>query len=393
MKLFAFLFGARRVTVGADHGAFMLNICMKYRYSYYEMGGDDEKTYVVCSPSVAGRLYSRLLQNGVHTELSELSGVPSYIRSFFSRGGLVVGALCAAAIFYFSQNYVWDIRIEGYDGVDEAAVIAGLADCGFTRGTDIRDFSPDAVENLFLRNSDEIGWISVNMRGTVAYVEVQKKNTPPKDGPTSPANIVAAYDGELIEIITYSGLRMVEVGEVVREGQLLISGAYGDKTPGLHITRAAGRVMARTFRELRVEIPFEHDKKVETGRVFRENFIIFFGNSIKLFGNYGNLGSTCDKIVEGRNFDFLGASLPLESEVAIYVEYETVKARHTNDEARALAVAELEKSIAELGAEQIVKRNDRVIFTDTACVIISELTCIENIASTAEFEAELKGRN
>ena len=78
--------------------------------------------------------------------------------------------------------------------------------------------------------------------------------------------------------------------------------------------------------------------------------------------------------------------MPLERQSDIYVEYKTVVSKRTRDEAKALAASELEKKIAALGAEQILKRNDTVFFTDNACIIVSELTCLENIAKIIEFK-------
>lgn len=389
MRLFSFIFGTKKVSVSEQNGAALLNICMKYRYSYYEMGSENGETYVVCSVSVAHRLQKKCLERKIEAKVGGLYGLPSVLLRFFSRAGLVTGLVCALLIIAASKNYVWDIRVTAPEGIDTGAVVDGLRECGFYRGSSLRDFSADAVENLFLRRSEDIGWISVNIKGTVAYVEVQKKITPPKSEKLSPANIVASFDGQITEMITYSGFRVAEVGENVREGQLLISGAYGEKTPGLHITRAAGKVLAKTFRTLNVEIPLEYEQKEETGRVFCEKFIIFFSNRIKVFSNYRNLGTTCDKIVEGKDFDFLGSPLPLCEQTETYIEYETVKKRYTPKEAESVALEELEKRVAALGAEQITDRRQSISFTEESCIITCELICIENIAKTVEFTADL----
>ncbi len=385
MKLFAFLFGCRKISVPSDRGADLLNICMKYRYPYYEMGAYEDRTYIVCSPVIARRVCIKCGEMDIEAESGRLCGVPKYIGRFFSRPGLVLGLLIAVIMLVQVQDYVWDIRVSGYEGVDENEVIDGLYACGFYRGCSLDGFCADDVENLFLRRSENIGWISVNMKGTVAYVEVQKKNSPPKKDTLLPANVVAKRDGIILEALTYSGLRMVEKGEIVREGQLLISGAYGEKTPGLHVTRAAGRVSARTFRKISVEIPLEYEEKVESGRVFYEKYMIFFGNTIKVFSNSGNLGSSCDKIVEGKLYGFLGSSLPIGERVEKYVEYETVKRTRSREAAEALAKEELERQLSELCVEEIVSRSDAVDFRDGKCVVECDLTCIEDIAMTLEF--------
>lgn len=392
MNLFGLLFGARRVFVKQSDSAEMLNVCMKYAFHYSKMGNIEEKTYIECSYITALRIAARCAELGVVTELGEPRGLPSFLFRCRKRAGLLIGGLIAVAIMIISKNYVWDIRVIGYDGLDKKSVVSALSECGFYRGSSLSDFSADDVENLFLRRSEDIGWISVNIRGTVAYVEVLPKYTPPKSEPTSPANVVAAHDGMIVEMITYNGLRMVEMGQAVRKGDLLISGAYGEKTPGLHITRASGRVMAKTLRTFSVEIPLEYEQKVETGRIFCEKFIIFFGNEIKVFSNYRNLGTTCVKIIEEGEAAFFGSPIPISTRDEIYREYETVKFRRTESEAKSEALKKLAELIkSELGDAEILKRADTVSFTESSCIVECELVCIEDIAETLEFSAsELK---
>ena len=388
MNIFGLLFGRRRIFSPSKDSAAMLNVCMKYGFRYSEMGNLGEKTYLDCSYLTASRIFARCAEIGVETELGELRGLPSLFLRCRKRYGLFLGAALALFVLISSRNYVWDIRVSGYDGLDTKDVVDALAQCGFYRGSSLRDFSADDVENLFLRQSDDIGWISVNIRGTVAYVEVLPKYTPPESVPKTPANVVAAHDGVIVEMITYSGLRMVEMGQTVRAGDLLISGAYGEKTPGLHITRAAGRVMAKTFRTFSVEIPLEYEQKIETGRVFCEKFIIFFGNEIKVFSNYRNLGATCVKIIEEGETSFLGSPIPIRTRDEIYKEYNTVKLKRTEKEAKAEASAKLAELLKnELGDAEVLKRVENVRFTESSCIIECEIVCVVDIAKTAEFSA------
>ena len=388
MNIFGTIFGTRRVFVPQNDSPSVLNVCMKYGFRYFKMGSLNDKIYFDCSYITASRISARCEEIGVKTEIGEPRGIPSLILRLRKRYGLILGGVLAVLIMISSKNYVWDIRVSGYEGLDTEAVVEELERCGFYQGSSLSNFSADELENLFLRRSDNIGWISVNMRGTVAYIEVLPKYTPPKSEPKSPANVVAAHDGVIVEMITYSGLRMVEMGQAVREGDLLISGAYGEKTPGLHITRASGRVMAKTFRTFSVEIPLEYEQKIETGRVFCEKFVIFFGNEIKVFSNYRNLGATCVKIIEESETSFFGSPVPMTIRDEIYREYNTVKLQRTENEAKLEALEKLNELIKnELGDAEILKRSENVRFTESSCILECEIVCIEDIARSAEFSA------
>ena len=390
MKLHAILFGYRRLSVDEKDGATLLNICMKYGFGYYKMGVEDGKLYLVCPLHTAARIKVRCDEYSVECSLGEVRGIPAAAR-YKTRGGLIIGGILAVLMLMYSGNFVWDIRVRPMDGIDALAIESALADCGFVRGTDLRSFVADETENLFLRTEPGVSWISINVKGTVAYVEATPKMTAEKDeGTKSPANVVADCDGVIVEMITYNGLRVVEIGDAVHEGELLISGAYGEKTPGLHLTRASGRIMAKTFRTVSVEIPLEYEEKVETGRTFQKKYLIFFGNSIKLFGNSGNLGSTCDTIIEDRVLGFAGAALPVVLRTETETEYTTVLRYRSEPEAKALAIAELEKRISDmLSGSEILKRESTVTFDGRICRIECRMTCIEEIGRTVEFSAEL----
>ena len=390
MNLHATIFGYRRLSVSAADGPTLLNICMKYGFGYYKMGRDGERTYLICPLRTAARIKARCDEYSVECSMGELRGVPAASR-YKTRAGLILGGILSVIMLMYSGNFVWDIRVRPMDGIDAPAIEAALADCGFQRGTDLRSFVADKTENLFLRTVPTVSWISINMKGTVAYVEATPKDSDGKEEkPTSPANVVAACDGVRTEMITYNGLRVVEIGDAVREGELLISGAYGEKTPGLHLTRASGRIMAKTFRTVSVEIPLEYEEKVETGRTFQKKSVIFFGNSIKVFGNSGNLGSTCDTIIEDRVLSFVGADLPVILRTETETEYTTVLRYRSELEAKALAIAELEKKISELlGESMILTKETNVTFVGGVCRIECSMTCIEDIGRTVEFSAEL----
>jgi len=113
----------------------------------------------------------------------------------------------------------------------------------------------------------ELSWISIEMKGTKAIVRVVETTKAPEiiDRET-PCNIVAAKDGIIERIITLEGEPLVNKGDTVRQGQLLVSGII--EHPDTGITRrvhAMAQVMARTWYEGRSHVSFEEVSRVRTG--------------------------------------------------------------------------------------------------------------------------------
>ena len=382
------LFGARCVSVEEKDAATMLGLCMKYRYPYTDMKNENGRLSVRLTLHSSLRLISRLEETGIEYDADEPIGLPSILYRYRKRYGLWIGLILAAMIIFASGRVVWDIRVTGNETLSTDEIEKVLADCGFKRGNVISEFNADKTEAYALLSCDRLAWISVNIKGTVAYVEVREK-IPIDDTPkeTKPANIVAAYSGTVLEIIAYDGLAEVKAGDEVKKGDLLISGAYGEKTPGLRVTRAAGYVKARTVRSFSVEIPLLHEEKVYTGEKKCEKYVIFFSKPIKVFINYRNLGASCDKIEGESVFHFLGARLPIGVVTDTYLEYDTVMSYYTEEEAKTLAEAELEKILeTELLGAEVISRNDAFTLKEGSVVMTAEIVSVCDIALTKEFE-------
>lgn len=392
MKSYYKIFGYRYISVSREDTADLLNICMKYRYRYGEMRNEDGRTVFLFSFLTSRRVISKCRSLGIDVEISDISGIPELFYRYRNRVGLWLGLAVAFCIIFSSGRVVWDIRVSGNELLSDEQIEAVLLSCGFGRGTSLTDFNADRTEAMALLRCDELAWISVNMKGTVAYVEVREKS-PIEEKPENklPANIVAERSGRIVEIIAYNGVAEVKAGDEVTEGQLLISGVYGEKAPGVVVTRAAGYVKARTVRTFSVEIPYAYEEKVYTGEKKSEKIVIFFSNPIKVFANSGNLYTSCDKIEEEKYFYLFGQRLPFGARTVSYLEYDTVTKYYTADEARALATADLEAKVGyELDGAEMISRYVTETVSEDSLILSYEIVSIENIALTKEFEIQYK---
>ena len=390
MKLYYRIFGYCTVSAEMSCAADLLNVCMKYRYVYRDMKVTDNGISLVCTLHTASRLKARAEQIGIKIEISKPRGIPSLAWKYRNRAGLWLGLAAAVAIVWSSGRFVWDISVTGNESLTSREIEEVLSSCGFSRGSAIAEFNADLTEARAQLACDKLAWISVNVKGTVAYVEVREKlpidQTPV---PSSPANVVAAQSGKVIEIIAYNGLAMVKAGDEVKAGDLLISGVYGEHTPGIRVTRASGFVKARTVRTFSVEIPYEHIEKVYTGNKNQEKYLNFFQKSLKVFVNSRNLGATCDKIYREEEFSFFGTRLPVSITTVTELEYREVYSMYTEQQACALAEERLAVLLStELEGAEIISRITMGLAGESSYILSCEVICIEDISLTQEFEVQ-----
>ena len=313
------------------------------------------------------------------------------------RPGLILGGALGMLILISSLSVVWDIRISGNETVSDSAILNTLAGAGLTVGTPIRGFRADVTENKVLLADRRLAWISVNRRGTVAYVEVKEAENPPQQPTDEPCNLVASMGGVIERVELESGNVLIAAGQSVGQGDLLVSGIYDSSAVGLRLTAARARVFARTTRVFSTRIPLAYAQKTYDigtsegcGEAFGEESINFFGCNIKFSKNYGNFEGFYDIIEEETSWGILpSVGFPISTKTRWYVPYVEETCTRTYAEAEELAYFELQRYLASLpGGAEVLSRSVTVSHGPDALYLFCQITCIEDIAERRVIEVE-----
>lgn len=385
-----FLGGYKCFKVKREDAPELMNICMRFGYVYRESHFEEGALFFKVSLAVSGRLKKKCEERQIELILVREYGIPAILSRYRHRYGVAAGILLFAAIIFFSGRVVWDIRVNGNDKLSEAQVISELRACGFSIGQVRSRVDTGALENRVMIYSEDIAWISVNIVGTVAEVEIREREVGEESEEYAASNIVAARDGEIERFEDTRGNIILNIGERVREGELIISGLYDSQTQGIRYTNARGRVYARTERQIDIEIPLKYDKKVYTGRVFTEKYLVFFEKEIKFYGNSGNSYPSCDTIDMVEYLDILsGGELPVGIRTVKYIEYEYKAAQRTEEQAAELGFYKLRCETSALSKEaELLRKNTHTEITDTAYLIKCRIECIEDIAKSKKIEID-----
>ncbi len=385
------LLGCRRVTADAENATALLELCRACSFTFAGFFSDAEGGIgFFCPLRTARRLALMAEAGGIRITLSGGMGVPPFVWRQRRRVGLWLGGLCAAFLMLLSTRYVWDVRVTGNELFSEAEILSELSACGFGVGSYLPGLRVGELENRVLMQADGLAWISINMDGTVARVQVIEQVEAPSTEPKRPANLVARADGQIEGLELFRGEAVVQIGQPVRAGELLVSGITDSSTEGYRYTRAAGRVLARTERVFRVEVPLSEQVKSPAGRKKVSVWLNFFQKSVKIFKSTGNEVGACDIIeVEKQIPGFLPYDLPISVTTKWRQEYETATVERTQEEALELAYLRLSRELGALSPDvQLIRKELETELSDGSVVLICRVTCIENIAEQVEFEVE-----
>ena len=394
MNFSYWLLGYAVICVPRAYAERVLNLCMQGGIVYLDGGSDGEQLRLCLRAGHARRLCRALQEAELPHATERCGGLPQLFCRLIRRPGLLLGALCAIMLIVASECFVFDIRVTGNSTLTEREVKQLLAAQGFAPGTFIPGLDTDKLENRVMLSTDQIAWLSVNLRGNVANVELVEQRKPEPVQALRPAHVVAARSGEVVEVELYRGNVLVLAGQQVAKGEILIAGVYDSAATGFRFTRAAGKVMAKTAYEFRVEIPYEYQKKVYTKEKYEKKTLKFFSFPIKVFENTGNCGALYDIIDIVENCSPVqGADLPLVLHTERYLPYTLEVATRSPEAALTLAYRELSEQMdATIGQGALLQKCIYTEIGESGVVLRAEVICIADIAAVQEFEIDVKDK-
>ena len=395
MKSVYFLLGYTEVYIDSFYATDLLNLCMYYAIPYTNFRACDNGGIRLCFKR---RDFRKILNEcnarGIEICKRHDGGLPYVISKYRKRWGILLGIIASVFMIFYFNSFLWDVRVEGNNTITASEIIGRLESYGVRVGANKKNIDVSGIENQILIDNDDVSWISINIQGNVALVEMRENVKGKDEGKTKFANIVAKKSGVIEYTEIYNGNVIVRGGQYVDEGELLISGIYDSKRVGFRFTRAAGRVYARTVEEIIIKIPLEYEEKEYSGVVKYEKSLNFFGFSLKISKKVWNSEGFYDTINRVEEYDFFDAiNIPVYSQKTSYHEYTYVKKSRNASDAERLAYFELNSKISELGDIEVIKKSISTTLTDNELILICTLTCIEDIAKISEFDVDLSLRD
>ena len=145
------------------------------------------------------------------------------------------------------------------------------------------------IKNKIIKNNeDSLEWIEIKEKGCIYNVELTARvKNKENNSDNNPKDIVASKDGLIKYITSSSGVKLKDVNDYVKKGEVLISGNIikGEDTLITQV-RAKGKVYAGVWYTVNITIPFNYVEYVETGKVINHYYLDIAGKKFTLIGKY-----------------------------------------------------------------------------------------------------------
>lgn len=378
------LFGSMNTEVENKDREGCINLLHRNKITFVEKGSDKDRFCFSVRLSKAKKVKSLLDKSGIKVYSIRGEGLPFLAARYKMRLGILTGVILFVFLVWLSGNYVWQITFSGNDNIPDHIIEEQLAEVGFSVGTYIPSVDFYSLCNRFIRNTEGYSFISVNMEGTTARVEVRERSVRDESETYRASNLVAKYGGIIDSMTVYSGKNVVGREDVVKEGDLLVSGIV-EKAVGFDIVRARGSVYAYVTRSFEVEVPYQRTVREYTGEKSSVRQIVFFGRAFS-FGDHKVFEGYTENVDRERAVIFDRIRLPFLINTVTRSEYTDKQITLSESEAKAEAELDMARLLAEeLCDSEVLEKKTEEEYTESSYKLRCELYCLTDIAYEKEI--------
>lgn len=366
-----------------------LNECYDAGINVYSLMKKDGSLYGECSARTYIKLRHIAKNNGGILHIIKKNGPLFLLLKLKNRWGLLFGVVASVLIICALSSFVWSINIVGNNKISQSDILLFLEENDVHTGVYSRSIDSDVIENLMMSSFDKCAWSHINIDGTSMTVEIDEaveKNDPVDQKLIT--NVKAVKDGVIVKATTYDGWQMVQKGDSVTQGDLLISGVYESEVTKRNVfAHASGEILAKCVNDFSLVISRQQCKKQYTD-IRQFSSLYFFGVKIPLY--IGSSSFTDSDVEYDASYAMLnGKELPIGI-VTKTVRRFSVEVNELSDkDLNILITDEMKKQIAhEYADAQIISQDVDIELNSNNAKAVGTITTIEQIGEEVRLKAK-----
>lgn len=245
----------------------MLDICREnYKTIYFTVSSHNLK-----------KLFALLDKSCYTITVVEYYGTKKAIEFFKVRFGYIIGLAVFIVLMIMSNLFVSDIKIYGNNKVSSNEIYACLSLSGIKKGSVISKCDNEQIYSILTNSFDDISLVSVLKKGTSIIINIKEKQSVSDSEEAKLDDIVAQFDGVVLELNVMQGTACVKVGDHFKKGDTLIKGSFKDIDGNLVTCKAQGSVKAKLSIASEIEFKNEDEVFVRTGKTIKSSHYSLFG--------------------------------------------------------------------------------------------------------------------
>lgn len=202
---------------------------------------------------------------------------------------------------------------------------------------------------------EDVAWVGMEIKGTNLIIDVVEADEKPEIiNENEYCNIVANKDGIVTKVEAQNGTPIVNVGDTVKKGDVLVQGWIEGKFTDNRYVHAEGKITAKVWYSEKEKVYYNQSYENQTGNKEKKysininNFKINFFKTLSKFENYDTI-STVKKLKITSNF-----YLPIEIVENENFEKEKHQVTYDRNEAKEIGIKNLKNKLE----QQIENKNN-----------------------------------
>ncbi|GKX30095.1 sporulation protein YqfD [Vallitalea longa] len=332
-------------------------------------------------------------KTGCKVRITKKIGLPFRFLIFRKRKIFLFGMIICMAIVFLLSLFIWKIDIEGNSMYTDEHLIRFLNSQSHFVGMWKKDVKCSELEKILLKNYNYINWVTCEMSGTKLHIQIEEgKNNIEIEDISKPCDILSSKKGVVVSIVTRTGTPAVVKGDVVEEGDVLVSGTLEikelEEIRAIEFTHADADIYLKTIYNYHDQVNFKYVNKLYTNNKKKDNAIKIDDFKINLikprirYRNYDKI-TTSEEICLFDNF-----YLPISIDKTSYEEYKIIEETYTNEEALKIINENITRYLQKLedSNKQIVSKEININDTKDEIIADGIIVVVEKIGEMKYFD-------
>lgn len=274
-----FFRGYLKVRVSGRAPQRLLNLCSHHDMLIWDLKSCGEAYEFYISLPAFRQMRPLLRKTKTKVRILKKCGLPFFLYQYRRRKMFFAGIVICLTLLYISTGYLWCIEINGNTVHADQTLMRYLDSIGCSCGVRMSKVDCENIEEQLRITYPDIIWVSARIEGTKLFLDIKEnlaagekeaaqKLTEQEEG--AGYDIIAPKKGKITRIVTRSGTPKVQAGDIVKKGDILVSGVlpiYNDSDEIDHYDMTASDADIFLECEYRYEdtIPFRQPQKEYTG--------------------------------------------------------------------------------------------------------------------------------
>jgi len=165
------------------------------------------------------KLISLLNENNLEIINVSSQGVKWKFKRLMTSYGLIVAIILCAVFYFFQYNFIWQIKVVGEERLKEKEIVK-FVEKELSSHNKSR-INTQTIQKSLLENFEEISAASVAIVGQTLIININETILP-EEMQTENKAILSQFDGLITDINLIQGTLAVDVGDIVKKGDVLV---------------------------------------------------------------------------------------------------------------------------------------------------------------------------